>query len=365
MKKNHLVSLLVLVLLLAFNNAVPCTIFRLKAADGSIIVARSMEFAVDLKYDLILVPRNKTFTSPFLRKVPGLAWLTKYGYVGVAAMGLDYGVSDGMNEKGLSIGVLWYETNMQWQNVIPADSVRALASPMFPDWVLANFATVDELRKAIPQIRVFAFTDSTKMKSVPTVHFAVYDASGGCIVVEFDKGECNVYDNPLGIMTNAPSFPWQLSNLRQYAGMSPEIPVPLTLDGLKLVPTGHGQGMMGIPGDYTPPSRFVRLAMLTHFAEQQPDASHNLNLCEHVINTFSIPRGIIVDKDAAGKVISAETTQWVTFRDLTNRVLYFKTYDNSNLRKIDLKEVDFSVKTIRRLPMFSIPETVIDLLKIK
>jgi len=363
MKTKQLIPLLALLFITVIKSSEACTIFRLKAADGSMIVTRSMEFGYDLHYDLIIVPRNKAFTSPFMKKTTGVRWSVRYGYVGVAGLGLDYGVSDGLNEKGLSIGALWYENDMQWQTVKPGDSLKALASPMFPDWVLANFANVDELRKALPGIKVFAYTDSAKMKSAPTLHFIVHDAAGGCVVVEFDKGECKVYDDPLGIMTNAPSFPWQITNLRQYAGMSPEIPLPLVLDGLKLVPTGHGQGMWGIPGDYTPPSRFIRLAMLTHFADQQPDATHNLNLSEHIINTFDIPRGIIVDKDANGKFISAETTQWVTFRDLTNRILYFKTYDNPNLRKIDLKDIDFSAKEIRRLPMFGLPETIINLLK--
>jgi choloylglycine hydrolase len=362
MKTLHVLSMFC-TLLVAAQSSDACTVFRLKASDGSMIVARSMEFGIDLHYDLVVVPRNKTFTSPFMKKTHGISWPVKYGYLGVAAMGLDYGVSDGMNEKGLSIGALWYENDMQWQKAVPGDSLKALASPMFPDWVLANFATVADLRNALPGIKVFAFTDSSKMKSVPTLHFIIYDAAGGCIVVEFDKGMCNVFDNPLGIMTNAPSFPWQIANLRQYTGMSTEVSPPLSLDGLKMVSTGHGQGMWGMPGDYTPPSRFVRLAMLTHFSDQQADAIHNLNLCEHVINTFAIPKGIIVDKDAKGKIFSSETTQWVTFRDLTNRIMYFKTYDNQTLRKIDLKELDFSAKEIKRMQMFGSQETVIDLLK--
>ena len=180
-------------------------------------------------------------------------------------------------------------------------------------------------------------------------------------MIEFDDGVCHLYDNPLGIMTNAPSFPWQLENLRQYTGMSAQNSPPLTLAGQALIVTGHGQGMWGLPGDYTPPSRFVRLAVLTHFSDQQADASGNLNLGQHILNTFTIPRGIIVDKDAEGKIISVETTQWATFRDLTNRVLYFKTYDNHTLRKIDLRALDFSASGIKRIAMFGNNETVIDL----
>ncbi|MCX6248032.1 MAG: choloylglycine hydrolase family protein [Bacteroidetes bacterium] len=360
MKSKCFFPVIVLILLFSVTVADSCTIFRLKAADGSLMVARSMEFGVDLHYDLIVVPRQTSFTSPFPNSLTALHWETKYGYVGVASFGMTYGVSDGMNEKGLSISALWYDNDMIWPKAGPEDRDKALASSFFSDWVLGNFNTVAGLKSALPGIKVFSYVDTTKMKAMPTLHYAVFDSDGGCIVIEFDKGQCNIYDNPMGIMTNAPSFPWQITNLRQYIGMSAQEPKALTVDGLKFNPTGHGQGMMNLPGDYTPPSRFVRLAMLTNFADRQPDAASNLNLSEHIINTFTIPKGIIVDKDASGKVVSAETTQWVTFRDLTNRILYFNTYDNPTLRKIDLKELDFSAKEIRRIAMFGLKETIID-----
>lgn len=340
-----------------------CTIFRLKANDGTITVARSMEFGVDLNYDLIVVPRNRPFFSPSPVSKMGLNWTTKYGYLGVASMGMDFGVSDGMNETGLTVGVLWYESDMQYQTVAPGDSTKALAQVIFSDWVLGCFSTVDQVRSALSTVKVFFYSDPAKMKMAVTVHFIVYDASGGCIVVEYDKGQCNIYDNPLGIMTNSPSLPWQYTNLRQYVGLDNVNPIPLKAGGFTFSPTGHGDGMFGIPGDYTPPSRFVRLAMFEKFVTRQPDAASNLNLCQHVINTFTIPFGIIVDKDASGNIVSKESTQWVTFRDLTNRLFYFKTYEQPMLRKIDLTKLDFSLKEIRRISMYGSQECIVDLTK--
>ncbi len=340
-----------------------CTIFRLKAKDGTIILARSMEFGVNLSYDLIVVPGNKPFFSPSPVSKTGLKWATRYGYLGVASMGMEFGVSDGMNEKGLSVSVLWYESDMQYQTVAPADSSKALAQVMFADWALGNFSTVDEVKSALPKVKVFFYSDPAKMKMPVTVHFIVYDANGGCIVVEYDKGLCNIYDNPLGIMTNSPSLPWHYTNLRQYIGLDNVNPIPVKVDGFTFNPTGHGDGMLGIPGDYTPPSRFVRLAMFEKFVTQQPDAASNLNLCQHVINTFSIPFGIIVDKDANGNIVSNESTQWVTFRDLTNRQFYFKTYENPTLRKIDLTKLDFSGKEVKRIAMYGSQEIIVDLTK--
>lgn len=360
---TKIILLTSLVICSGFSSIFACTVFRLKAKDGSMIVARSMEFGIDLHYDLLVVPRNMDHASPFAAGINGMKWKNRYGYIGVASFGFNFGLSDGMNEAGLAVALLWYENDMKWQSVTPADSSVALAQLVFTDWTLGSFSSVQQVRDALAGgVKVFNYPDP-KTGFGLTCHFAIYDAAGGCIVVEFDQGACHIYDNPLGIMTNAPSFPWQMTNLRQYTGMGPVSPKPVTIDGVTMNSTGHGQGMIGLPGDYTPPSRFVRLGMFMQNVDQQPDAQHNLNLCNHVINTFTIPFGIIYDVSPDGKPVNKESTQWVTFRDLTNRVLYFKTYDNTTLRKIDLKKIDFSATTTRRIPMYGTQETVIDVTK--
>lgn len=365
---HHLLSLLWIILpaiglLLAYSDAHACTVFRMKATDGNITIARSMEFGANLNYDLIVVPRNTLLMSPSPVSKVGMKWTTKFGYVGVASMGMDFGVSDGMNEKGLAVSVLWYESNTQYQTVAPADSSIALAQVMFSDWALGNFSTVEEVKAATLKSKVFFYEDTSKMKMPVTVHFIVYDAQGGCITVEYDKGECNIYDNALGIMTNAPSLPWHYNNLRQYIGLENTNPIPVKVGGFTFSPTGHGDGMQGIPGDYTPPSRFVRLAMFERFVTRQPDAPSNLNLCEHILNSFSIPFGIIVDKNEKGDVVSSESTQWVTFRDLTSKFFYFKTYQDPTLRKLDLTRIDFATKGIRRIDMYGTQQVIVDITK--
>jgi len=335
-----------------------CTVFRLQAKDGSLLITRSMEFAVNLNYQTVVVPRNTPFVSPFLEGTNGMKWDTKYGYVAITCMGLTYGSSDGMNETGLSVSVLWFETDMTWQAVTKADSSKALAQGMFADWALGNFSTVAEVKAAVSAIKVFNYTDPASNID-PTVHFIVYDAAGGCIVIEYNYGTYNVYDNPLGIMTNAPDFPWHVTNLRNFIGMESNNP-PARMDkGIAINPTGHGIGMWGMPGDITPPSRFVRLGIYTYFADQQADAAGNLNLGQHIINTFDIPFGMITEP-GPNNTVNKESTQWVTMRDQTNKVFYFRTYDNLTLRKVDLKATDFSKPGIKIINMFAGQQTIVD-----
>ena len=359
MKKTMIVAFAACLFVLSASSVDSCTVFRLKANDGSIIVGRSMEFAVDLKYDAIVVPRNKAYASFAPEGKVGLSWKTRYGYVGIGSFGMEYGISDGMNEKGLAVGLLWFESDMKWQDVAPGEMKRALAQGMVGDWILGNFVSVEDVKREIRNVKVFNYTDP-KTKMSLTVHFVVYDAKGGCIVIEYEDGKCNIYDNPLGIMTNAPRFPWQLTNLRQYVGMTSEKPEPYQMSGLTFSPTGHGSGMFGLPGDLTPPSRFIRLAVLTRFSDIQPDAERTLNLAQHIINTFDIPFGLVTDTIPDKKTVLKESTQWVTFRDLTKCIVYFRTYDNQNLRKIDLNKFDFSGTSVKRIPMFGASEIIVD-----
>ncbi|PYJ17723.1 MAG: hypothetical protein DME96_05080, partial [Verrucomicrobia bacterium] len=92
----------------------------------------------------------------------------------------------------------------------------------------------------------------------PEAHYIVHDASGKSIVIEYVGGKLNVHDNPLGVLTNSPAFDWHMTNLRNYVNFSMTNVPPVKLGSIKLLPFGQGSGMLGLPGDFTPPSRFVR-----------------------------------------------------------------------------------------------------------
>lgn len=333
-----------------------CSVLRVTALDGTIISARTMEFGSDLQPAVIVIPRDQEFVSPDPAGKPGLKWKNKYGYVAVDAFGEKTAAVDGLNETGLAFSALWYETDTQYQKILAGESSRVLAHALVGSWVLGNFSTVDQVKEGIKKVKVFGLV-IPEMGGSPPFHFAVLDAAGGSIVMEWDQGQLNIHDNPLGVMTNAPNFTWQMTNLRNYVGLNVEMPKPQDFAGVTLRPTGHG--MFGLPGDSTPPSRFVRMAVMTHFADPVANAKETLNMAQHLIYALEIIKGTIIDRDAQGKIISSESTQWASFRDLTNRVFYYRTYDNFTLRKVDLKQLDFTAGKV--LPLDSDPEAVIDL----
>jgi len=136
------------------------------------------------------------------------------------------------------------------------------------------------------------------------------------------------------VVTNAPAYDWHLTNLRNYVNLSVTSVPPLDLDGLKLSQLGQGAGMHGLPGDFTPPSRFVPAVAFTQAELPSATADAAVLSAFHVLNQFDIPRGSVRDKTDGG----LELTQWTTVSDTKNLRWYFKTFDDETIRVVDLKK---------------------------
>src|SRR5207249_1592492 len=138
-----------------------------------------------------------------------------------------------------------------------ADAGKTIAQWEVGSWILENFASVEEVKANIGDIVVPAVVFGG-WGFAPEAHYIVHDATGKSIVIEYVRGKLKVYDNPLGVITNSPSFDWHMTNLRNYVNFSMTNVPPVQLGSIKLLPFGQGSGMLGMPGDFTPPSRFVR-----------------------------------------------------------------------------------------------------------
>ncbi|MEI9984869.1 MAG: linear amide C-N hydrolase [Aliidongia sp.] len=310
-----------------------CLDFLIGAADGSFINGRSMEFAVDLQSRPFIRKRGAEMSSTAPHDQDGLRWTTRYGYLGMNAYDRPL-VVDGLNEKGLSAGVLWLPGSIYQTVTEPA---RALSVSLFADWMLGNFADTDEVRRSLSSVQVWA--DAFTEKKLMPVHFSVHDATGKSIVIEFTEGEAILYDNPIACLTNAPVFPWHLENIRSYVGLTPWDVGSTEIDGTAYAQTGHGSGLRGLPGDFTPPSRLIRTLFLKQYANQAADAKSGRNLALHLLNDTDIAKGVIREKTLFGQ--QDDHTQWAVVKDLTNLVYYYRTYDDLMLRRIDLRRIDF------------------------
>jgi len=327
------------------QTAQACTGIRLVAADGSVVYARTLEFGLDLKSDITMVPRGyaRTGTTPDGKE--GLKWTAKYASVGMNGAGLPV-LFDGLNEKGLGAGMFYFPTSAGYMPYTPADAGKTIAQWQVPSYILENFATVDEVKANIGNIVVPSVL-FTQWGFAPEAHYIVHDSSGKSIVIEYVGGKLNVHDNPLGVITNTPNFDFQMNNLRQYVNFSMTGKPPIQLGPVTILPTGQGNGMLGLPGDFTPPSRFVRAVAFSQSVFQPKTERDAVLEAFKILNNFDIPRGSARDgeKDANGN-IQADYTIWTGASDLKARRYLFRTYDNSQIRAVDLMNMDVDGKNI-------------------
>ncbi|MBS1954191.1 MAG: choloylglycine hydrolase family protein [Cyanobacteria bacterium SZAS-4] len=339
-----------LTLFLALSPAEACTGIRLKAADGTFVHARTLEFATNLKSDVIVVPRGFARVGTTPDGKPGMKWNAKYASVGANGVGLPY-IFDGVNEKGLAAGLFYFPTSAGYNAYASTDAPNTMAPWQLGSWILENFASVDELKSNINKVVVPAVVFEA-WGIAPEVHYAVQDASGQSVVIEYVGGKLQWHDNPLGVITNSPTFDWHMTNLRNYLNFSVTNAPPVKLGTVTLAPFGQGSGMLGMPGDFTPPSRFVRAVAFTQSAFPVKTNDEVVLQAFHILNNFDIPQGSTREQgtDSHGNEMT-DYTQWTSAKDLKAKRFYFRTFHDSQIRMVDLTKFNLDAKEIATVSM--------------
>ena len=245
-----------LVILAAVPRSEACTGIELRPLDGSVLSGRTLEFALDLESSALHVPRGLAYAGSTPDGTAGLKWTTRFAAVGANAVGLPQ-YTDGLNERGLGVGLFYFPGYAKYQEVTAAAAGKVLAPWELGTYLLTTCETVDEAIKAAGEV-VVAAVELEKMGFVPPVHYIVRDASGRSAVLEHIDGRLTVHENPIGVITNSPTFDWHLTNVRNYLNLSAVDVGPMEIGKLELAPFGRGSGLHGLPGDFTPPSRFIR-----------------------------------------------------------------------------------------------------------
>jgi len=337
------------------ESASACTTIALEAKDGAVVCGRTMEWGTfDLNSRVVIVPRGYKFVSQTPDGRAGFTWQTRYGAVGLDVVEKDY-LNDGMNEKGLVVTALWHPGFAEYQQYDPAQASISMGPCDLANYMLTQFATMEEVREGLKKVRVVPIPEPVLGNIPPPMHFMVTDQTGKAIVVEYLNHELKVFDNPLRVMTNAPSFDWHMTNLRNFINLSP-FPIPEKKIGdLTFDPIGAGSGLLGIPGDYTPPSRFVRAVAYTQIARKTPDGPETIYEVFRILDNFNLPLGSAEGPDARPDLLKGmrSSTIWTTAADTKNLVYYYHTQHNRRVRMVDMKKIDFSLTKdgLRRFPL--------------
>jgi choloylglycine hydrolase len=338
-------------LLTAAGAALACTAVDMIAADKSVIAGRTMEWTFDMKWTLVSQPKGTTLslTAPKSAGLPAHNVVTKYPVVGVSAGIIPGGaLLDGQNSEGLSMSANFLPGFTQYQTVTSQDkNYQSILT--FGSWTLGSFANVAELKQALPSMKVWA-DDSLPTGPTPaTLHFVFVDRSGAGIIVEYVGGELKIHDNVAHVLTNAPTYDWHINNVRNYLSLS-TVGVPeRTIGSMNVTELGQGGGLIGLPADYTPPSRFVRATVLRHAASTPQNATEAAQTVAHILNNVDIPVGVAQYRQPDGN-LGSDYTQWVVVKDLTNNVLKIADYNNrTNYLTIDLNMVFADARPMAKL----------------
>jgi choloylglycine hydrolase len=319
------------------SRAYACTGISLHTVNNTPVTARTIEWAATpLNTMYVVVPRGhrqRSFLPDGSQR--GNRFAARYGYVGIAVEQPEF-VMEGINEAGLGAGLFYFP---EYGEYVPYDEELkdlSVSDMQLVAWILSNFSTIEELKKSIEQIRIIA-TDPR----ASTVHWRITEASGKQVVMEFIEQQVHFYDNPLGILTNSPEFTWHLTNLNNYVNLSAGSVNHRQIGSLNLTAFGGGSGLHGLPGDMTPPSRFLRAAFFQSTAPRLATEQATVVQAFHILNNFDIPVGIqFADPQSIPDMPSA--TQVTIASDLHNQRLYFRTMYNASIRCIDLKNINFA-----------------------
>lgn len=264
-----------------------CSGIRIICKDGSVIIARTLEFDMYLEYSTFSDENGK-------------------GIVAHLPDRTDNYIIDGMNRHGITVMAFYFSGYTEYGQYDP-DRIN-LSSLDVAGFFLFNATSIADIRDIARQISVLDEPYEPLGYTVP-LHWFCCDKNGDCVVVECVKGVTTVYDNPHGIMANGPTFPEHMSKINEKKDISPL----KSLDGL--------------PGDFSSVSRFDRLYVFQKFHSIPKCISEGMNTTFHILNSFDIVKGVSINNESLEPIY----TQYTVAYDPTNNKVECKTYDDQTI----------------------------------
>ncbi|MGX6427710.1 linear amide C-N hydrolase [Levilactobacillus yonginensis] len=311
-----------------------CTGIELISKQGHPFWGRTQDFEQHFEYSGVKIPKGYEFQEAFTpfkseRNVMGIVWANDIHKSPV--------LLDGINEYGICGGSFYFDHFYRYVPTaeITASGKTAIRGEELCTWILTHYRSLDDIKDHLGQdIGITNEPGPMMGMSVPQ-HCVFHDETGRSIVVEpsIENG-FHIYENKLGVFTNAPTFDWHLSNLKTWLERTTDRHYDFTvdepIDQIKLgEPTS---GLVGIPADYKPESRFLRAAF-SKLLSVDVDDDETLNQIFQLLTTVNTPKGSLRIPQPDETLIA--WTQYTAGYDIQQKILYAFTYDNRDLRSLD------------------------------
>ena len=298
---------------------------------------RTLDHTISYAEEVTITPQN--FPLAF-RHQPTLEH--HYAMIGMAHVIEDYPLYfDAVNERGLAAAGLNFVDYACYHS--PTDAGDNVAHFELIPWLLARCASVEEVRQAVSRLNIT--DDRFNGDLAPAhLHWMVAD-SREAVVLESVRDGLRIYHNPVGVLTNNPPFDRQLFRLNDFRGLSPRTPENRFAPGLELQDYSYGMGAMGLPGDLSSQSRFVRAAFTRLHSISGASESESVNQFFHILGAVSQPRGSCDTGDGF------EVTQYTSCCNTDKGIYYYTTYDNHQITAVHLHREKLDDRFLVRYPL--------------
>lgn len=304
---------------------------------------RNLDYEFPYGEEVTVTPRNYPFR---FRHMPELT--RHYAMVGMAHVQEGYPLYyDAVNEKGLCIAGLNFVGNAVYGK--PQEGKDNVAQFELIPWLLGKCGSVKEAKALLDRIQI---TDTPFSPQLPIgqLHWLLADRED-CLVLESMADGLHVYENPVGVLTNNPPFPMQLFALRNYAALSPDTPENRFAPALDLAPYSRGMGAMGLPGDLSSQSRFVRAAFTRMNARSGEGEGESVSQFFHILGSVEQQRGCChLEGD------KYEITLYSSCCNADRGIYYYTTYENSRISAVDLHRTELESRDLSRYPLTKGPD---------
>ena len=312
-----------------------CTAISMKSADH--YFGRNLDFTTPFETSVTIMPRSYKL---YLRN--GDTFNNPYGMIGMAMISDNYPLFfEATNEHGLSIAGLNFPENAVYY--LPCDKKYNITPFELPPWLLGSCRDIQEAKAALERINLTNISYNNTLPLTP-LHWLVAD-NNGAIVIESTKQGLEIYENPIGVLTNNPPFPYHIYNLSNYLNITAETPCNRFAPNYDIKPYSYGMGGIGLPGDLSSASRFVRAAFTKLNSVCNSTEEESVSQFFHVLSSVAQQRG------CAKINYKYEITLYSSCCNTQKGIYYYTTYENSQITAVRMTEEALNSKTLIAYPM--------------
>ena len=298
---------------------------------------RNLDYEYDFQEVVTITPRNYIF---HFRRLPPME--RHYAMIGMAVVSDGYPLYfDATNEHGLSIAALNFPHSCKYMPEA-AEKDNVAAFELIP-WVLGDCKNLEDVRRKLQRTHIVDLCFSPEYPATP-LHWIIADKTGA-ITVEQTTDGLHVYENHVEVLTNEPPFPWHMTNLRNYMHVSPEEPENRFAHDLLIKPYSRGMGGVGLPGDLSSASRFVKAAFTKMNSVSKDAESASISQVFHILGSVAQQQGCV----KIGHLY--EKTLYTSCCNTTKGIYYYTTYENSQITGVRLHSGDLDRNTPLTYPL--------------